>query len=192
MAEYFDVILNLGLFLFNIKDVLAEYSCTYDCSGYTCITYCDHGCCGTYDNRYCCSAYTGVATIIGAVIGGLIALGVVIAVIVFCVMAIQKKKRSVHPRTVQPVTHNTVTVNNNRSYRPARPVAAPPYSTGHAAPPPSYNDIYPQYNTNNSGYTTQSTYPANTMQADFPSTNNQSNQQYGQSRLPNSPPPAYI
>ena len=48
---------------------------------------------------------------VGAVIGGLILLAVVIGIVAFCIMAVQKKKRMVRPRVVQPTTtmHNNYT-----------------------------------------------------------------------------------
>ncbi|KAK3612067.1 hypothetical protein CHS0354_021755 [Potamilus streckersoni] len=112
---------------------------------YTTYQYCDYGCCYEYTSSPCC--YINVGLIVGAVIGSLIGVALLISgicIIIHCSKAHTRKSTVVVP---QAVTTNTQYV------QPMQPMGYQPYyqatvtsyhtSSAQPMPPPPYNAYYP-------------------------------------------------
>ena len=91
----------------------AEKCYTYDSSSYSSYTLeCDNGCCGRYYDRYCCSS---VGLIVGAVIGGLLLVSLVVMGICCFIKMKGRPGRVITSSHTVPVS--TAVVYNNTGYQ---------------------------------------------------------------------------
>ncbi|KAK7101431.1 uncharacterized protein [Littorina saxatilis] len=127
MANERGMLLLLGTLLcLVVEDAKGAYCTTYN-SGYLYTTYqyqyCAFGCCGSGLYEYCCTVSVGL--IIGCVIGGLVVIGVIIAIVCCCVKQQSHSGRVVHPNTGVAVV--STGVHGQHSYNPYQPMPHQPH-----------------------------------------------------------------
>lgn len=104
--------------------------------------YCEVSCCGTYYQRYCCTV-TSTALYIGAVVGGVVCVILIIGIVICCVYKGKtpvRRHRHVNNGN-RPDDFQCARIYFNDSPKP------PPYSLHHLHPPEYHEDPPPRYMT---------------------------------------------
>ncbi|KAK7102736.1 protein shisa-5-like [Littorina saxatilis] len=164
------LILLLGTLLCLVLEIAegaycTSYSSSSVLSSYSTSQYCPFGCCGSGYYEYCCTVSVGI--IIGCVIGGLVAIGVIITIVCCCVKQQSHGGRVVYPNPGLAVV--STGAHGQPAYNPYQPMPQQPMGGMlHQHPQPM------------GGMPQQPYQPMGGMP-----------QQPPQNKTPNAPPPAY-
>ncbi|XP_022287043.1 uncharacterized protein LOC111099863 [Crassostrea virginica] len=132
---------SLAFLLFILNGCYAGEYCKYIYEGRGSVKYmyCDVTCCGYYYNRYCCNV-SSTALYIGAVVGGVICVVLIIGIVVCCVY---KGKTPVRRhRHVDETPQEELQSARIYAREPPKP---PPYSIHYLHPPEYHADPPPRY-----------------------------------------------
>ncbi|XP_076447989.1 uncharacterized protein LOC143284823 isoform X1 [Babylonia areolata] len=99
-----------GEFCTTYKDYVSSGRYTYD------TTYCTHGCCGTYPYEYCCATAPWlIGVIVGAVLGGIGLISLIIVAICSCIKR-QGSWGQVIQHTATPIDNPAFSTTTNMAY----------------------------------------------------------------------------